>query len=39
MTKDFQDYYNMFIEVFKRNENSIMAGDSREKTEYDDKLR
>ena len=39
MTKDYHDYYNMFIEIFMRNEACIKNGDSKEKTEFDDKLR
>jgi hypothetical protein len=39
MTKDYNDYYNMFIEVFMSNEKNIQSGDSKEKTELDDKLR
>ena len=39
MTKDYNDYYNMFIQVFMSNEKNIGSGDSKEKTELDDKLR
>lgn len=42
MTKDYYDYYNLFIEVFMRNEQQIASGtaaDAKERTEFDDKLR
>ena len=39
LTKDYNDYYNMFIQVFRSNEDNILGGDSKEKTELDDKLR
>ena len=39
LTKDHNDYYNMFIEVFMRNEKNIQGGDPKETVEFDDKLR
>lgn len=39
LTKDHNDYYNMFIETFMRNEKNLQGGDPKETVEFDDKLR
>lgn len=39
LSKEFNNYYSLFIEIFKNLEKQLQAGDSRELAEYDQKMR